>query len=304
MFRTLTINLFVLTALLLMMEIAARSGLFSTSVSDSDTPPPPPLYSAHDVLGHRPNAGYPGHDARGWRNLTVVEQADIVALGDSQTYGVNAKPDQTWPHQLSQMSGRSTYQLAFGGYGPAHYLVLLDDALKLQPKVLVAGFYSGNDLMDNYWFTYNMKPDPYKWTAAHSQLLAMRNTDPAILRSMRKYEEIDPHHVRTRYLDCQRTEYPGDDRAFAVDGLLSLPPLKPLAEQFPWRYAVRHPIFYIDREISRWSHLPWFQSGTADVGRAVLPPLQQQRYFDDSGADVPANGDQRERFPGGRGIAN
>lgn len=37
----------------------------------------------------QPNA--PGHDAWGFRNEVVPERVDIVAIGDSQTWGMNAE---------------------------------------------------------------------------------------------------------------------------------------------------------------------------------------------------------------------
>ena len=41
-----------------------------------------------DRLGHRPNPAHPEHDRQGFRNLEVPSRAHLVALGDSQTYGV------------------------------------------------------------------------------------------------------------------------------------------------------------------------------------------------------------------------
>src|SRR4030095_14915524 len=40
-------------------------------------------------LGSRPNPSYPGHDSKGFRNPRVPAKADVVALGDSNTYGAN-----------------------------------------------------------------------------------------------------------------------------------------------------------------------------------------------------------------------
>ncbi|HEY2847576.1 MAG TPA: hypothetical protein VGI80_07140, partial [Pyrinomonadaceae bacterium] len=40
-------------------------------------------------LGFRMTPGSPGHDANGFRNDTVPERVDVVAIGDSQTWGVN-----------------------------------------------------------------------------------------------------------------------------------------------------------------------------------------------------------------------
>src|SRR5262245_22749702 len=45
-------------------------------------------------LGHRLQPYTMGHDANGFRNSSVPAQADIVAIGDSVTWGVNARPDE------------------------------------------------------------------------------------------------------------------------------------------------------------------------------------------------------------------
>ena len=45
-----------------------------------------------DRFGKMPNPKYPGHDSKGFRNLTLPTEADIVALGDSQTYGTGVDP--------------------------------------------------------------------------------------------------------------------------------------------------------------------------------------------------------------------
>src|SRR5258708_10249177 len=49
-----------------------------------------------DRLGHRPSPGVPGHDGRGWRNPAAYKKADVVALGDSQTYGEGVDAMETW----------------------------------------------------------------------------------------------------------------------------------------------------------------------------------------------------------------
>src|SRR2546421_1234104 len=59
-----------------------------------------------------------GHDANGFRNASVPPKVDIVALGDSQTWGVNVHKDDAWPQQLEKLSGHSVYNMGVGGYGP------------------------------------------------------------------------------------------------------------------------------------------------------------------------------------------
>ncbi len=42
------------------------------------------------VLNHKISPGSGGHDSWGFRNQQRPKQSDIVAIGDSQTYGVSA----------------------------------------------------------------------------------------------------------------------------------------------------------------------------------------------------------------------
>ena len=101
------------------------------------------------ALAHRIAPGTSGHDALGFRNRDVPPQVDVVAIGDSNTYGVSAPRDGSWPAQLARELGRPVYNMGLGGYGPLQYLHLARTTAKqFKPKVLVVGFYYGNDLMD------------------------------------------------------------------------------------------------------------------------------------------------------------
>ena len=103
------------------------------------------------VLGHVIEPGSGGHDAWGFRNRSVPASADIVTIGDSQTYGVSATARDAWPSVLAQLSGQNVYNLALGGYGPLQYLHLLTTkAVTLNPGLVIVGFYFGNDLLDAY----------------------------------------------------------------------------------------------------------------------------------------------------------
>lgn len=105
-------------------------------------------------LGHRVAPEAYGHDANGFRNDTVPAHADIVALGDSQTWGVNVSRSEAWPQALEKRSGRTVYNMGLGGYGPVQYLVLTDKATQLSPEIIVIGLYLGNDIYDAYSLGY------------------------------------------------------------------------------------------------------------------------------------------------------
>lgn len=107
------------------------------------------------VLGQRIAPGTSGHDALGYRNAQVPAKVRVVAIGDSHTYGVSAPRDGSWPQQLSGRLGEPVYNLGLGGFGPLQYLHLArTTARDLQPKVVVVGFYFGNDVVDAYYMAH------------------------------------------------------------------------------------------------------------------------------------------------------
>jgi hypothetical protein len=50
--------------------------------------------------------------------------------------------------------------MAFGSYGPGHYLTLIGDALSLGPNTVVIGVYTGNDLAGAYEWVYDEGRNP------------------------------------------------------------------------------------------------------------------------------------------------
>jgi hypothetical protein len=100
------------------------------------------------LLGERGNPRWYDHDSRGFRNRSAARHAQIVTLGDSQTYGVSADRRDTWPWVLGERSERVVYNMAFPGWGPGEAYLLLDSALALRPAVVVFGLYFGNDFYD------------------------------------------------------------------------------------------------------------------------------------------------------------
>lgn len=136
-----------------------------------------------ELLGHRPDPDYPEHDrVTGFRNRDYPKQAEIVALGDSQTYGLGVARENAWPQQLAKLTGSDVYNFGFGGYGPVHSLLLLDEALVLQPKLIIEAFYSGNDIYDAYNIVYENRVLP-----------GMRSTDETILEEIAKARETQPY---------------------------------------------------------------------------------------------------------------
>lgn len=97
-----------------------------------------------------------GRDKNGYRNYSVPQQAEVVAIGDSQTDGyLNAKKiEDSWPHALGTLLEKDVYQVALAGYGPVQYNFLLKQALDFNPQTIMVGFYLGNDLFDVFDMVY------------------------------------------------------------------------------------------------------------------------------------------------------
>lgn len=146
MFRLISI-LFGFVVALILVEAGLRIMEKRSLVQDPGVISDPVL-----VARYAPNA--PGHDARGFRNPQALSKADVVVLGDSQTWGVNVLPADAWPLRLGSLSGLSVYNMGVGSYGPGQYLMLTDQALQLSPQTIVVGLYPGNDLYDAYNLTY------------------------------------------------------------------------------------------------------------------------------------------------------
>lgn len=100
-----------------------------------------------------PDLGLVGpNDLLGFRNLAVPNSADIIVIGDSQTYGNNAVIWENWPHQLQEKlpEGESVYSMATGGWGALQYFYAFAKALNFKPKVIIVAFYTGNDSLETF----------------------------------------------------------------------------------------------------------------------------------------------------------
>jgi hypothetical protein len=108
-----------------------------------------------DILGERITKGSSGFDEWGFRNRAVPAQVDLVALGDSHTYGNNAKMEDSWPYVAAHSAGVGVYNLGLGGYGPNQYSYLLKTkALGLKPRWILCGLYLGDDFENAFLITY------------------------------------------------------------------------------------------------------------------------------------------------------
>ncbi len=113
-----------------------------------------PLAFPDPVLRYRGNPNFPTHDRLGFHNVEVPDAVDIVAVGDSQTYGPVGDPQYTWPAVLGRLTGKTVYNMGIGGRGSIEHLLTLDDALQREPEIVLLGLYFGNDLFEAYRAVY------------------------------------------------------------------------------------------------------------------------------------------------------
>ena len=111
-----------------------------------------------DVLGAVPSpSAMAEFDRLGFRNRKVPETADIVAVGDSHTYGNTARMVDSWPYVLGRLVDRQVYNMGVGGYGPNQYFYLSKTkALSLKPKMIIWGLYMGDDFENAFSMTYGL----------------------------------------------------------------------------------------------------------------------------------------------------
>ncbi|MFN8418489.1 MAG: GDSL-type esterase/lipase family protein [Anaerolineae bacterium] len=87
-------------------------------------------------------------DADGFRvPATPAPDYPVITLGDSYTEAANVS--LPWADVLAKDSGLAVRNLGFRGYGPAEEArILRDYGLKYNPRIIILGFFEGNDLYD------------------------------------------------------------------------------------------------------------------------------------------------------------
>ena len=96
------------------------------------------------ILGYRYSTSLKDIDESGFRN-PPGHAANIAALGDSHTYGVNVASEQTWPAQLGRLLQRNVYNYGVGSYGIFAYYALARQAMDDGAKTIIIGLYPAND---------------------------------------------------------------------------------------------------------------------------------------------------------------
>ena len=91
-----------------------------------------------------------GDPSIGFRDSPPTLPAYAVAAGDSQTWGTYVEADETWPNQLEAEAGAPVINMGVLGYGPLQYQIVTEKyALPKHPRVVLWGFFAGNDITDS-----------------------------------------------------------------------------------------------------------------------------------------------------------
>lgn len=115
---------------------------------------PDPLLGVRGVPFWPESSKLGPHDAFGLRNNKVPQQADLVFLGDSQIYGINASLEGNMVSQIARKLSSTVYNISLGGWSSAQHLELLPLTFALRPKLVVFTVYTGNDAIEAFRVVY------------------------------------------------------------------------------------------------------------------------------------------------------
>lgn len=112
--------------------------------------PFPVGYSSHQAadadLGYRLSSDFAEADAAGFRN-SAGARIEILAIGDSHTYGNNVRSDAAWPAVLTRTSGLQTYNAGVGSYGILAYHAVLNSQCLPETRAAIIALYPANDFV-------------------------------------------------------------------------------------------------------------------------------------------------------------
>ncbi|MFZ5677488.1 MAG: hypothetical protein ACOZAM_31375 [Pseudomonadota bacterium] len=139
--KVLTVILSVAIALILGEVLVRTFTIYPNTLASNRVP--------DENIGFRASQKIPEVDAAGFRNPDGIPK-EIVAIGDSQTFGFNVPSAASWPALLSQAIGKPIYNFGSGGYGLIAYHGLLKLFLAPGTRVAIVTLYPANDLEQYY----------------------------------------------------------------------------------------------------------------------------------------------------------
>ena len=133
--------------------------------------------------------GYHWHhqtDEYGFRNHEGTMRANIVLLGDSNTYGHGLEMEQTVGYSLERLTGRTVYNLGRQGDSSLQQAYLLTEQIsRLQPRVVLYLFCE-NDIRDLYEYRTDSELQEFIETPVHDITYPPRMN---VLTAMKRRDE-------------------------------------------------------------------------------------------------------------------
>jgi len=139
--KVLTVVMSFVVALILAEIIVRTFTIYPNTLASNRVP--------DENIGFRSSQKIPGVDAAGFRNPEGMPK-EIVAIGDSQTFGFNVTSENSWPGFLSRDMGKPIYNFGTGSYGLISYHALLKLFLKPETSVAIVTLYPANDFEEFY----------------------------------------------------------------------------------------------------------------------------------------------------------
>lgn len=185
-------------------------------------------------------------DAHGFRETTPLDEATVLALGDSYVQAPTLSQELTWPKVLESLTGVAVYNLGVDRASPAQELWLLEHVLTtMRPRKarrVLWMIFEGNDLEDDFDHRLPPAPPVFPQTLVGSLMVGA----PTLLHDgsvLRQVLDGGFHRARTprheRFVDGVSLPWPlwtspRFGRAFAF-------PLFVFLGAMPAAYVERHP---------------------------------------------------------------
>jgi hypothetical protein len=129
-------------------------------------------------------------DAHGFRETVPLDDARVLALGDSFVNNPTLTQELGWPKVLQSLIGEPVYNLGIDMSGPAQQVWLLDHVLRTwrprSARRVLWMIFEGNDLEDDYSPTPDLTPQPFSQTLAGTLTTGLAETirDTSVLRHL------------------------------------------------------------------------------------------------------------------------
>jgi hypothetical protein len=104
-------------------------------------------------FGYRLSPRLADVDENGFRNSSSADSFDVLAVGDSNTFGVNVSSEHAWPAELASETGLKVYNTGVGSYGIATYHAILSKLLASDKSSrAIVALFPANDFQVEFSF--------------------------------------------------------------------------------------------------------------------------------------------------------